>query len=470
VPIPRVLVIGGGISGLSTAHFLLRRLEEDGLEAEVALVEAAPRVGGVLGSDSVEGFVFERGPNGFLDNSPDTLDLVRDLELEASLRRAEATARDRFLLKDGKLHALPRGPLSFLRSPLLSVRGRLRALSEPFRAKGPPGEDESVATFGRRRLGREVVRTLLDPLVTGVYAGDVERLSIRSAFPRLYAMEREHGSLLGGLRAARRAQGHDRRSGPRRGSLLGATLSSFDRGLETLSSALRRRLGARVRTEAPVESVRPGDGRFTVRLRDGRLEDAASVVVATPAGRAAGLLGARRPELARALEAIPYAPVAVVCLGYRRGDVAHPLEGYGFLIPRDQGLRTLGVIWTSSLFPEHAPAGCVSLRALVGGARDPDAVDLSVEELVDLVRRDVGPILGIAGAPLVSKVFRHATGIPQYTIGHGRRLERIEDERRAVPGLFLAGNAYRGIAVNDCIREARRVSAEVVDLLRQNAA
>ncbi len=465
---PRVLVIGGGISGLSTAHWLLSEVERESLEVDLSLVEGATRVGGTLGTETSGGFLFERGPNGFLDNAPDTLEMVRDLNLENELRGAASSAENRFLLRGGRLHALPTGPGAFLRSSLMSLRGKVRALTEPLRARANPGEEDSVASFGRRRLGPEVVKTFLDPVVTGIYAGDVERLSLAAAFPRMAEMERRYGSLLKGMKARRKARqasdDPDAATSP-----FAARLHSFRGGLQTLTSALRDRLGERVRLDAPVESVRPGERRFTVRLRDGGVEEFDQVVLATPAPRAASVFSARQSDLARALEAMPYAPVAVVCLGYRREDLEHWLDGYGFMIPREQGQRTLGAIWTSSIFPEHAPPGHVSLRMMVGGARDPDAVDLTARELEDLVRGEFRDVLGLRGQPVARQVYRYTRGIPQYNLGHARRMARIEEQRRRFAGLWLTGNAYRGVSMNDCIRESREVARGLVRSLRASA-
>lgn len=455
----RVLVIGGGISGLTAAYSLTR----DAPGLDVRLAEAKSRVGGTLGSETIGGFVFERGPNGFLDNVPEALDLARELNLESRLLSPSPLAEKRFILKMGRLHVVPTTPAAFLRSGLLSIRGRLRVLTEPFRRRGGGGADDSVATFGRRRLGVEATETLLDPLVTGIHAADVERLSIASAFPRVARLEREYGSLFRGMlrlrkERRRRGAGSGGASGP---AGPGGKLRSFPGGLEELTTALKQKLGDRLRLGSAAESVRPHGGQFEVIFRDGTTESADAVVAALPTPRAASLFASSQPGLARALEAIPYAPVAVVCLGYRREDVTHPLDGFGFLIPRNQGTRILGMIWTSSIFPAHAPDGAVSLRTLLGGARDPAIVEGSTEELVPLVQREAGQLLGLQGEPLESKVYRWVQGIPQYNLGHARRIEQIDTERHKLPGLFLAGNAYRGVGINDCVREAGRVSAEV---------
>ncbi|HVR73779.1 MAG TPA: protoporphyrinogen oxidase [Planctomycetota bacterium] len=467
-----VLIIGGGISGLVTAWSLL----EADHELDVRLLEASSRLGGAMGTEDVNGFLFERGPNGFLDNVSDTLDLVEALGLSDRLITSSPAASRRCLLKGGRLHTLPTSAAELLRSPLLSVRGKLRVLSEPFRAPGYLDSEDSVASFGRRRLGDEATATFLDPLVTGIYAGDMERLSLQSAFPRIAELEREHRSLARGMlakaRDRRRAQaaageGSPGISPPDGGPSRGGRLHSFQRGFEDLVGALAKRLGDRALRDVPVESVRArGDG-FEALLRDRSVIRARAVVSAVPAPRAANLVSSWNVDLAAALDEIPYAPVAVVCLGYARSEVGHPLDGFGFLVPRNQGLRTLGAIWVSSIFPGHAPEGHVSLRIMAGGARDPEIVGWSGEDLTDLVIGEMKPILALRGAPVTRKVYRYAQGIPQYNVGHSKRIRRIEGWLRGSSGLFITGNAFRGVGVNDCVREARRIATEVMDCLRR---
>jgi oxygen-dependent protoporphyrinogen oxidase len=494
----RVLVVGGGISGLTCAYYL----QTSAPDLDVRVVESALRLGGNLGTENVGGFIFERGPNGFLDNSPQTLSLVNALGLQAELLPASSDAKRRYILRDGVLQALPSGPGEFVRSKILSLGGRVRVLSEPFRAPGTPSNDDSVATFARRRIGREAAEVLVDALVTGIYAGDPERLSLRSAFPKLAEAELRHGSLFRALRAKRRAAravlaksqisvsvgsgsvdgssdapatasvspSHDGAPpDPSAGPMgSGGQLHSFRRGLVTIVEGLATALGERVALDRAVESVRSvaaargvGEG-LEVHYRGGGSERYDAVVLAIPAPRAATLFATHHGELARALEPFPYAAVVVLCLGYRREDVGHPLDGYGFLVPHIERRRALGMIWTSTLFPPHVPAGHVSLRVLVGGARDPEAAGFSADELQSLVDREFGGLLGIQGTPVARQVYRYPLGIPQYNVGHAERLAVLERARRHVRGLYLTGNAYRGVGINDCVREGHRLSAEIL--------
>lgn len=459
------LVIGGGISGLSTAYFLLREPGVAGREAgpKVKLVESASRIGGSLGSEEIDGFLFERGPNGMLDNAPDTLDLISNLGLENKRLPAQPRSSNRFLLSKGKLRSLPRSPGAFLWSNLLSLGGRLGLLLEPFRSRGRGAADESIAEFGRRRLGQEAVDVLLDPMVTGIYAGDVESLSMKSCFPRMAGLEREYGSLVRGMIRSRKKKS----SAAGGASPFSATLQSFEGGLETFSGALSEEIGDRIDTGRCAESVIPCDGGWRVSFAGGGEETARALVLALPACRAAGLFSGAQSVLGKELAAINYCAVAVVCLGYRAEDVDSPLDGYGFLVPASEGLETLGMIWTSSIYPQHAPGGHVSLRAMLGGSRSPGVLSKTDEELVELVERETGAALGIRGRSVAGRVYRYEQAIPQYEVGHQARLEGIEALLSGFPGLFLTGNSYRGVSVNDCLRDGKRTAGQVSSYLEE---
>ncbi len=460
MPMPfDAIVIGGGVSGLSTAYCLRRDLSSQGDEAPpgLKLFEGSERLGGALGSEEVDGFLFERGPNGMLDNAPGTLALMTELGLDEKKISARPRSLDRFLLRKGRLCPLPRSPGAFLASNLLSLRGRLKLLLEPFRSRGRGVADESIAEFGRRRLGQEAVDVLLDPMVTGIYAGDVEALSMRSCFPRMVGLEQEHGSLVRGMIRNRKKKS----SAGGGGSPFSATLQSFEGGLETFSGALCAAIGDRAETGRCAESVSSCEGGWRVSFSDGGEETARALVLALPAHRTAGLFKDSDPGLSKELAAISYSSVAVACLGYRQEDVESELDGYGFLVPASEGLQTLGMIWTSSIYPEHAPAGHVSLRAMLGGSRSPGVLDKTDEELVELVERETGKLLGFRGAPVAHKIYRYEQAIPQYQVGHQARLEAIEGLLGGLPGLFLTGNSYRGVSVNDCLQQGMETAGRV---------
>ena len=458
-----VAILGGGITGLSAASFLLD--EAPGLD--LVVLESEDRAGGNIGSELAEGFVLERGPNGLVATAPQGLDLARRLGLGDRLVASSPRAARRFVYRArrGRGTLYPVGPLEVLSSRFLSVGGRLRLLGEPFARRKAAGAEESVAAFGRRRLGKEVTAALLDPLVTGIFAGDPDRLSLDATFPRLARMEEEHGSLFRALLAARRAKRAGAPAAPEGSASPAAsarTLWTFPGGLEEIIAALRERLGSRLRLGAPVERVSRKARGYEVVLRSGEALSAAAVLCSLPPPRAAAVLRESSAELASALEEIPWAPIAVSCMAFRREDVEHPLDGLGFLAPRGEGLRTLGAIFTSSLFPAHAPEGAVSLRALIGGALDPGIVEASEESIHGLILSELRPILGISGEPRLRRLHRHPLGIPQYTLGHGRRVERIGSALRSLPGLFIAGNAYRGVGINDSIADALRAARMIL--------
>ena len=468
----RVAVVGGGIAGLAVAlHLRDRAAEVDG-GLEVTLLEAGERVGGNIHTDREGGWTIERGPNGYLDNAPDTLALVRRLGLEGTVRKADESAAKRFIYRAGRLHRVPTSPPAFLRSPLLSRRGRARVMLEPFGRRRPDGIDETVFQFASRRIGREAASVLVDAMVSGVYAGDVRALSLRSTFPKMAAMEEEHGGLVRAMIARRRNSNGGGPAGP------AGTLTSFAGGMDTLVDAFRAELGSSIRTGVPIHTLHRGgaatagtDGaarsNATWRLVAGTGDDleADGVVLAIPASGAAGLLEPVDAPLAAAIGGIPRAGLAVVALGFDAAALGGAPDGFGFLVPRGEGLRILGCLWDSSIFPDRAPAAKVLVRAMIGGAHDPTAVREDDETLVRAVRAELEQAMGISVKPELARVYRHPNGISQYAVGHEDRLTGAADRLRGLPGLWLAGSSYHGVAMNACIQHARTQADEIVSRL-----
>ncbi len=411
-------------------------------------------------SDREDGFVVEHGPNGFLDSKPDALDLAARVNASEHLLRASPLARNRFICRGGRLRRLPEGPPAFLASRLLSWRGKVRVLREPF-APPPPDTDETLAEFAQRRLGSEALDFLIDPMVSGVFAGDPERLSLRASFPRIWELEREYGGLFKALWRLSREGKRQRGSGP---AGPGGTLTSFRGGVRTLVETVAAALGASLILDAPVRRIERTASGYRVVAGEQEVS-ASAVVLACPAYEAARLCGDFAPDLAQELWAIPYAPITVVATAYARTDVPHPLDGFGFLVPRREGRPVLGTLWDSSVFPDRAPEGRVLLRTMLGGARHPDLAALPEREAVAAVRAQLRDLLGVRADPLRVWVYRHERGIPQYEVGHLARMGRIEAALQALPGLFLCHNAYRGIALNDCAREARATGCAVIRFL-----
>ncbi len=444
-----VIIIGAGVSGLCTAHYLKETL---GNEAVLTL-EAGSGPGGTTGSDAVDGYVLDWGSNGFLDREPLTLSWAEALGLAPETVKANTAAAKRFIYRDGKLYRVQMPPGFFL-SPLLSVMGRLRLCCEPLIPQKKNDSPESIFEFAARRIGREAAQIMVGAMVLGIYGGDARQLSMAHCFPRMVRMEQDYGGLFKALMAIRKN---------RKASPMGppGALTTFEGGIGALPVRAAAALGDSIRYNTPAVGIHSIEGGYAITLASGESLSARAVVVATPAHAAAGLVRELHPAAAQALSDIPYAGLTVACLGYPRDAVRHDLEGFGFLVPRGQDLRLLGCIWTSTLFPFQAPEGSVLLRIMLGGAPDPDANLLSDEDTLSLVRRELAPLLGITGEPELVRLYRHPRGIPQYTLGHEQRLQTLAAAEATLPGLVFTGNAYRGIGLNDCVVAAHRAVKDI---------
>jgi len=452
----QLAVVGGGVTGL-TAALLLR--EEYRIE-DLLVLEACRRVGGNIHTERTDGFVVEHGPNGFLDNVPETLQLARRLELQ--VLPSNQAASKRFLAAGEGLIQIPTGPLSFLFSPLLSLRGRLRVFAEPFARRPPPG-DQTVFDFAERRIGREAAETLVDTMVLGVYAGDSRELSLQAAFPKMARLEREYGSLVRALIALSFKRGGSKGgpAGP------GGKLTSFPEGMTELVQRLESRLQGKVALGAAVKQLEAAPtGGYLLHTAGGMVR-AQKVLIAVPASRAAALLSSSCPAAASLLRSVPSAPVAVVALAFKRERFPHPLNGFGFLVPRKEGARLLGCLWSSSIFSGRAPQSHVLLRCMYGGLRDPAAVALPEGRLLELCLRELSRFMGKLPEPDRWWIFRYTEGISQYPPGH---LARLAAARLALscdlPGVVLAGSSFEGISINLCVVQAGRAAAELTESRR----
>jgi len=444
-------IVGAGISGLATAQAILARDPQ----AEVVIFESGPHTGGkVLTEITPEGYLCEWGVNAFLDKVPRTLELCEEIGLDPV--SGDASAKKRYVFSEGELHKLPEKPPEFLASRLLSFPGRMRVIGEVFsgRARKP---DETLEEFGTRHLGREAFQKLIDPMASGVFAGDASRMSLKSCFPRIHEVESEYGSLIRGLiKLQKKARKDGRKDTPGPGP--GGNLTSFRRGMSVMTDTLTAALGSRIRANSPISSISLSGSQYTLHLVDGRNEEFDAVVLAAPAWAQAKILNELAPGISELLREIGYPALSVVCMGYREEDAAGCMDGFGFLVPSREKRGILGTVADSNVFPGRAPEGSVLFRTMVGGARSSQLAELPDEQLMDRVRSDLREIMGLSAEPEFVKIYRHEKAIPQYMVGHAARLEAIEQQLGTLPGLILTGNAFRGVSLNDCVLNATKTA------------
>lgn len=461
---PRVVIVGAGLSGLAVA-FRLRRLLPG---VDLTILERRNRSGGNIWTAPREGFRVEHGPNGFLDLKPSTLQLCHDLGIGGRLiAGSEAARKNRFVFVGNRLRQLPGSPLGILTTPLLSLAGKLALLAEPFRRKPSNTPlDESVAAFARRRFGKEAADVFIDALVTGIHAGDPERLSVRAAFPRMAAFEAQTGSV---LRGVLRSQRQRRREAAARGDKLAPQrMWSFREGLRVLVESLTEQVGVPVVMGVACRQLAPTSNGWTVRADGQESWPADAVVLTCPAYEQAQVLADLDVPLAAELAAIPYNRVAVAALGYRQTDVPGVPDGFGYIAPQNTGRDVLGVQWCSSIFPDRAPPGFVLWRALCGGVNRTDVFDWDDDTLVRRCHDELCVTLGVRGMPVFREVVRWPRAIPQYVVGHRERVERIEAAAANHPGLYLTGNAFHGVAMSDVTEQAEQTARRVAARLRGN--
>jgi oxygen-dependent protoporphyrinogen oxidase len=457
----KVAIIGGGISGLTAAYALHKR------HVPYLLLEAGSSLGGLLRAETRGGFLLECADS-MHALPPEGIGLCRELGLGERLVPANPEQASVSVLHRGVLHRLPEGMilgvptriLPFAKSGLFSWPGKLRMGLDLLIPGGNSRGDESIASFLRRRFGQEAVERLGEPLLAGIHMGDPERLSILATFPGLRGIEERHGSLVRGLWAASPPE-----TAP--GAKPAPAFYSLRGGVRELVDALVVRLERQgIWTRAAVYGLAREAGGFSLAVRGGETVSAERVVVAAPGPRIAPALEGLAPGAARVLAAIPFASSATVLLGYRRADVAHPLDGYGLVVPRTEGLRTAAVTFVSTKYPFRAPEGHVLLRGSLGGARDEGAMSLSDDAMVETVMRDMGGVLGLRGQPVMSRVFRWPAGLPQLEVGHLERVAAVATELAAVPGLHLTGGGIRTTGIPDAVADGTRAGEAAAEEVR----
>jgi oxygen-dependent protoporphyrinogen oxidase len=475
----RVAIIGAGIAGLAAAHRLLERSAETAAPFELLIFESGSRLGGIIKTEERDGFLLEQGPDSFLTEKPAAVDLARRLGLESQLIQTNETHRRSFIVRGNKLIPVPAGfqliaPTQFwpfFNSEILSWFGKARMALDLVlpRLKTNGATDESLAHFVRRRLGREALERVAQPMIGGIYTADPERLSLQATMPRFIEFERKHRSLIRALRKEKGAATNNIQS-----QTHGARYSlfaSFDRGMQVLVDRLAAKLatnGIALRTRVTAVDLDRTSMHWQVRAEQGPAITVDAVCLAVPAYAAASLLVETDVLLAAGLKQIPYESTATVNLAYRRADIAHPLDGFGFVVPFIEKRSLMACTFSSVKFAGRAPQDLVLLRAFVGGALQAELVELDEAEILARVRGDFQDLLGIVNAPLFSTICRWPQSMPQYEIGHVARVNKIAERVAKLPGLALAGNAYSGVGIPDCIRSGETAADSLFAALHKD--
>jgi oxygen-dependent protoporphyrinogen oxidase len=481
----RVIIVGGGIAGLAAAY----RTVQAAPEVQITLIESADRLGGKIVTERVDGFVIEGGPDTFLSYKPRGIGLCRDLGIEQRLHGTNEKIRRTYVMRQGKLYDLPEGLTGLIpsrfgplaRSRLISPWGKLRMGLDYFIPPRSLNGDESLAQFVERRLGRELYDRMIEPLLSGIYAGDGEQLSLGATFPQLRQTELEHGSLVKGMLAAKKKAAYAARArnavqSKDAASKKWAAFVTPETGLAEIVEALEAQLTSiEIRLNTQVKKVtsasRPapflGEGMgMRVELENGETLEADAVILATPAYSTAQIVDDLDPDLAAALRGIPYASTVTLSVAYKLSDIPKPLDAYGYIIPRAEGRSILACTWTSTKFPHRAPDGYGLIRAFLGRAGGDEVLNYTNDDLLRMVRDELRDVLGITAEPLLQRIFRWPQAMPQYTLGHLDRVAVIDRRLAQHHGLYVAGNAYRGIGLPDCIASGEAAAAAALKYLQ----
>jgi oxygen-dependent protoporphyrinogen oxidase len=477
--IPRIVIIGGGITGLAAAHRLVEHASETNRKLDVLLLEASSRLGGVLKTEQRDGFLLEAGADSFISEKPEAIELAKRIGLDSHLIETNKTQRRSFIVRGGRLRPVPEGfqllaPSRFwpfITTDIFSWTGKARMaldLIVPRRNETNGAAEESLAQFVRRRLGREAFERMAQPMIGGIYTADPEKLSLRATLPRFLDMEREHRSVILAMWKQRRSSNVTSEGRSSQSGVSGARYSlflSFEGGMQMLVDRLAARLpGGVVRLNTAANSVAfdHATKQWEIRLHDSRSISADAVCLAVPAFAAAQLLRETDASLSEGLDRIEYASTATINLAYRRADIPHPLDGFGFVVPIIEKRSLLACTFSSVKFAGRAPADHILLRAFVGGALQPDLFELDEDEMIRRVLADLRDLLGIEKQALFTVTENWRRSMPQYHVGHLALIQQIQDRVRQLSALHLAGNSYAGAGLPDCIRSGEKAADEIL--------
>lgn len=461
----KVIVIGGGITGLAAAYYLNKEVKEKSLPIEIKLIEASNRLGGVIETVKQDGFVIEKGPDSIIARKKSGLELIEELGLKDKV--ISNIAGKSYILVKGKLHTMPEGSFMgiptqvgpFVFSGLFSPLGKLRAAGDFVLPKGKPHSDQSIGGFFRRRLGDEVVENLIEPLLAGIYAGDIDKLSLMSLFPNFYQMEQEHRSLVLGLKKTMPAPPKTKKQPSKKGMFI-----SLSTGLEEIVKQLEIRLGGIILKGTAVNKIERKENTYLVSLSNGIVEEAASVIVAADHFHAQKMLA--HYSFMDSFKDMPSTSVANVAMAFHKSAIKQDIDGTGFVVSRNNEHRITACTWTHKKWPGSSPDDMALLRCYLGKPNDQDVVGLSDEEIIDIVLKDLNKTMNITEKPVFHVITRWKNSMPQYTVGHKERMKHVKDSlANELPGVFLAGSSFEGVGIPDCINQGKASMHKVLNFL-----
>lgn len=454
----KIGIVGGGISGVSCAFWLSKRLKQEGFNSEIVLLEKNGKLGGSIDTVSKNGFTVEAGPNGFLDSKPHTLMLAEDAGLTGNLYRSNDAARKRFIMRNGKLIKLPEKPQEFFKSELLTLKGKMRVMMELLIRAKTDDEDETIADFATRRLGKEACDYLISPMVSGIFAGDPEKMSLKSCFPVIHNLEVEYGGLFKGMLKKK-----GKKSGP---AGPGGVLTSYKGGLINFINDISTKFeNVTIKTDESVILVKKNQAIFSVTTNKDTYQFDYLIVTA-PAYESKNFLKQLSEPLAENISKINYAPAFVTGVGFLENDITNPLDGFGYLIPSKEKKKILGALFTSSIFPEGVEKGKKLVRVIMGGDKNRWITEKSEEELQNIAFNEIKDTLGIKDNPANFTSFYWEKAIPQYYMGHTKIAENIEKISAEAGKIFFGGNILYGVGINDCTRVSYEIVNRLVEFIK----